>query len=179
MNDGPDARARPGSGVARVRRLEPADWDAVAAIYREGLDTGDASFETEVPSWEAWDRTHLPRLRLLAELGGGQVAGWAALSPVSARRTYAGVAEVSIYVARAARGRGVGGALLRALVQGSEDAGIWTLQAGIFPENAASLRLHEHAGFRRVGVRERIGVRAGRWRDVVLLERRSVAVGVP
>ena len=128
-----------------------------------------------MPSWEAWDRAHLGGHRLVADLGG-TVVGWAALSPVSERRVYAGVAEVSVYVSAGARGRGVGQALLEALARSSEAAGIWTLQAGIFPENDPSLALHERCGFRRVGVRERIGRDRERWRDVVLLERRSPLV---
>lgn len=162
--------------MATVRRMRPSDWPSVRDIYAEGLETGDASFETEPPAWPDWDRTHLPEARLVASDGSG-VVGWAALSPVSERCVYGGVAEVSVYVARAARGRGVGRSLLTALVDASERAGIWTLQAGIFPENAASLRLHRAAGFRRVGVRERLGRLGDTWRDVVLLERRSGRVG--
>ncbi|MGH3102998.1 MAG: GNAT family N-acetyltransferase, partial [Gaiellaceae bacterium] len=151
------------------------DWPEVAAVYDQGIRTGLATFETEVPSWRDWDAAHLPSHRLVAELEGA-VAGWAALSAVSERCVYAGVAEDSVYVAAAVQGRGVGGTLLRELVAGAERAGIWTVQAGIFPENLASLALHERCGFRRVGVRERLGSLDGVWRDVVLLERRSPLV---
>ena len=151
-------------------------WDAVLAIYAEGIATGDATFETELPTWEAWDTGHLDACRLVAT-DRGVVRGWAALSPVSSRCVYGGVAETSVYVARAARGRGVGRRLLEGLVTASEAAGLWTLQAGIFPENTMSLALHERCGFRRVGRRERIGQLAGRWRDTLLLERRSPTVG--
>ena len=136
---------------------------------------GDATFETEVPSWESWDAARLVAPRLVAEQDG-EVVGFAALSPVSSRAVYCGVADVMVYVARRARGHGVGRSLLEALVAEAEAAGIWTLQAGIFPENEPSLRLHEACGFRRVGVRERLGRHHGIWRDVVLLERRSSAV---
>lgn len=160
----------------RLRPMTAADWPRVAAVYREGIVTGEATFETEVPSREEWDAGHLPHSRIVAALGDASV-GWAALSPVSGRCVYGGVAEVSVYVAASARGRGVGRALLRRLVEESEANGIWTLQAGIFPENEASVRLHEQCGFRRVGVRERLGRLRGRWRDVVLLERRSAVIG--
>ena len=153
-----------------VARAE--DWPAIRAIYEAGIRSGDATFETEPPPWEEWDAAHLAAHRLVAR-SGGAVVGWAALSPVSSRCVYAGVAEDSVYVASAAQGRGVGRALLTALVEGAERTGIWTVEAGIFPENAASLALHERCGFRRVGVRERLGKLGGVWRDVVLLERRS------
>jgi phosphinothricin acetyltransferase len=153
------------------------DWDTVRAIYREGIATGNATFETDAPAWEAWDNGHLRACRLVAKTDG-RVAGWAALSPVSGRCVYAGVAEVSIYVAGSARGQGIGQALLVALVEASERAGLWTLQAGIFPENAASLALHRACGFREVGRRECIGQMDGVWRDVVLMERRSKVVGI-
>jgi len=166
------------SGPFTLAPLQPFDWAAVARIYQQGIDTGDATFEAEVPSWESWDERHLPVGRLVAR-GNGDVLGWAALSGVSERCVYRGVAEVSVYVAAEARGRGIGRALLEKLVEASEAAGLWTLQAGIFPENRASLRLHEICGFRRVGIRERLGQLAGRWRDVVLLERRSGVVGSP
>jgi len=161
-----------------VEEMRAGDWEAVRAVYLEGIATGDATFEREAPSWESWDASHLKEPRLVAR-AGERVKGWAALSAVSRRSVYAGVAEVSVYVAAEARGEGVGRALLSALVEASERAGVWTLQAGIFPENAASLRLHLRCGFREVGRRERIG-RAfdGRWRDTVLLERRSRVVGV-
>jgi phosphinothricin acetyltransferase len=153
------------------------DWRAVRAIYESGIATGHATFQTEAPSWENWDRTHLSSCRLVARDDSRNVIGWAALSPVSARPVYAGVAEVSVYVAEDARGMGIGRRLLEALIAASEADGRWTLQAGIFPENAASLRIHESCGFRVVGRRERIGAHHGIWRDVLLLERRSRVVG--
>jgi len=161
--------------VPSIRALRPDDWDAVRNIYAEGIATGDATFDTAYPDWPAWDGGHLAVPRLVAE-DDGAVLGWAALSAVSGRCVYAGVAEVSLYVAARARGRGIGAALLGALIEESERAGLWTLQAGIFPENAASLAVHRKLGFRDVGVRERIGRMAGRWRDVLLLERRSPTV---
>ncbi|SMB91863.1 GCN5-related N-acetyltransferase [Hymenobacter roseosalivarius DSM 11622] len=155
-----------------------AHWPAVAAIYTQGIATGNATFETQSPSWEAWDAGHLAHSRLVAADANGNVLGWAALSAVSGRCVYGGVAEVSVYVADAARGQGVGRQLLSALVAESEKNGIWTLQAGIFPENTASIRLHETQGFRVLGRRVRIGRLSGAWRDTVLLERRSAVVGV-
>lgn len=140
-------------------------------IYQEGIATGNATYEPAVPEWEAWDRGHLTDHRFVATLDAA-VAGWAALSRVSARRVYSGVAEVSVYVAAAARGHGVGSTLLRRLVESSERGGIWTLQASIFPENAASLALHRACGFRIVGTREKLARQEGVWRDVLLLERR-------
>ena len=157
--------------------MTEGDWEAVRAIYLAGIATGQATFETEAPSWTTWNGSHLPAPRLLAvseEVPGG----WAALSRVSTRHVYAGVAEVSVYVAEQARGRGVGGLLLKALVKGSEENGIWTLQASIFPENAASISLHHSCGFREVGRRERIARMKGVWRDTVLFERRSTLVGL-
>jgi L-amino acid N-acyltransferase YncA len=161
-----------------VEQMLHGHWPEVRAVYEEGLATGDATFETEAPGWERWDASHLRACRLVALAEGGRVAGWAALSPVSARKVYAGVAEVSVYVGADFRGRGVGRALLEALVRESESEGIWTLQAGIFPENAASVALHKACGFREVGRRERVGRLRGRWRDTVLLERRSQTVGI-
>lgn len=158
-----------------IRDLRPADWPEVAEIYEDGIRTGNATFETAAPSWEAWDAAHSEH-RLVAFLDG-RIAGWAALSPASERCCYRGVAEESVYVAAWARGRGVGRALLEELIERSEAAGIWTLTAGIFPENAASVRLHMVCGFRLVGVRERLGELDGVWRDVLLLERRSEVVG--
>jgi L-amino acid N-acyltransferase YncA len=158
-----------------LRHLEPADWPAVAEIYWDGMRDGLATFETEVPSWEAWDAAHLPGQRLVADLLG-EVVGWAALSLASKRRCYTGVAENSVYVAREARGLGIGRTLLDALFAGAEAAGIWTIQTSIFPENRASLALHERCGFRVVGTRERVGKRDGVWRDTVFLERRSEVV---
>ena len=158
-----------------MRDLLPLDWGEVAAIYAEGISTGVASFETEPPSWEAWQAAH-PDIRVVAELDG-RIAGWCALSPTSERDCYRGVAEESVYVAGWAQGRGVGRALLEEIVKRSESAGIWTLQAGIFPENKPSLRLHLGCGFRLVGVRERLGESSGIWRGVLLLERRSEVIG--
>ena len=158
-----------------LRDLRPADWPAVSAIYEEGIRSGDATFETEPPSWERWNAAH-PELRLVAEQDGS-IVGWAALSPASRRRCYRGVGEVSVYVAEAARGAGLGHTLLGELVERSERAGYWTLTAGVFPENEASIRLHKSCGFRELGVRERLGESGGVWRDVVLLERRSTLVG--
>jgi L-amino acid N-acyltransferase YncA len=154
-----------------IRAFEARDWPAVKAIFEEGVATRRATFETEGPSWADWDGAHLP-LRLVAE-DDGDVLGWAALMPYSARECYRGVAESSVYVAARGRGRGVGRALMEQLVRDSEDAGYWTLQAGVFPENEESLALHRRVGFRVVGVRERIGRLDGEWKDVVLLERRS------
>jgi phosphinothricin acetyltransferase len=156
--------------------LRRGQWPAVRAIYEEGIATGNATFEKSVPGWRAWDASHFPFARLVAQ-EGNEILGWAALSRVSDRCVYAGVAEVSVYVKASARGKGVGSTLLASLVQESEVNGIWTLTAGIFPENASSVRLHESAGFRVVGVRERLGKLNGRWRDVLLLERRSRVVG--
>jgi phosphinothricin acetyltransferase len=163
------------TGTPTIATLGAGDWPAVRAIFAEGIATGDATFETQAPAWAEWDASHLADHRLVARLGG-EVVGWAALSPVSDRCCYAGVAEDSVYVAARARGRGVGTALLAGLVERSERAGIWTLQAGIFPENAASVALHQRCGFRVVGVRERLGRLDGAWRDVLLLERRSEVI---
>jgi L-amino acid N-acyltransferase YncA len=154
-----------------LRLLTEEDWSAVAEIYWDGMRAGLATFETEVPSWTEWDAAHLSEHRLVAELFG-EVVGWAALSPASKRRCYAGVVESSVYVAHDLRGRGVGRTLLEALIAGARDAGIWTIQCSIFPENRASLALHEHCGFRIVGTRERIAKRDGIWRDTVFLELR-------
>jgi phosphinothricin acetyltransferase len=157
--------------------MTPGDWPEVARIYAEGIATGIATFEAEVPSWATWDAGHLGHSRWVAA-GAEGLLGWSALSPVSRRACYAGVAEVSIYVSAGARGDGIGGRLLHALIESAEAGGIWTLQAGIFAENHASLRLHESWGFRLVGRRERIAQLAGRWRDTMLFERRSMMVGV-
>ena len=163
--------------MTEIEPMTPADWDDVRAIYLEGIATGNATFEKSAPDWERWDAGHLQSCRLLAR-AAGEVLGWAALSPVSSRCVYAGVAEVSVYVSERARGQGIGLLLLSELVADSERHGIWTLQAGIFPENQASIALHQRAGFRMVGVRERLGSMDGRWRDVVLMERRSAITGV-
>jgi phosphinothricin acetyltransferase len=154
-----------------IRPLLPTDWPAVAAIFAEGIGTGDATFETTVPAWEDWDGRHLPEHRFVAEIDG-EVAGWIAVVPYSSRTVYRGVGEESVYVAERARGRGVGRALLSTLIESAQDAGLWTLQAGVFPENEASIALHRAQGFREVGRRERIGELDGVWRDVVLLELR-------
>jgi L-amino acid N-acyltransferase YncA len=160
-----------------VEKMTKDDWPEVRGIYQEGMDTGNATFEVQAPNWEEWNRNHLTACRLVARSRDG-VVGWAALIPVSGRCVYAGVAEVSVYVAALARGQGLGKALLQALVDASEQEGIWTLQTGIFPENRVSLGLHEACGFRIVGRRERLGQLRGVWRDVMLLERRSKAVGI-
>ena len=159
-----------------IEKMLPGHWEQVRAIYAEGIATGHATFETAAPGWERWDASHMRDGRLVA-LEGFVVAGFAALGLVSSRKVYAGVAEVSVYVGAQFRGRGVGRALLEALIRESEPSGVWTLQAGIFPENAASVALHKACGFREVGRRERIGKHKGRWRDTVLLERRSKIVG--
>jgi phosphinothricin acetyltransferase len=155
-----------------IEAMRPGDWDAVAAIYAEGIRTGNATFETEVPSYEVFDERHLPDHRLVARDGGG-VVGWAALSRASIREVYRGVAECSVYVAGEARGGGVGEALLEALARSADGGGIWTLEAVVFPENRASLAMLESCGFRVVGRRERLGWLGGEWRDVLLLERRG------
>ena len=161
-----------------IDALRPDDWSDVRTIYLEGIETGTATFETSVPEWEEWDRSHLTHSRVVARTDDGTVTGWAALSPVSDRCAYGGVAEVSVYVADDSRGLGIGRALLDALIRESETAGVWTLQAGMFAQNPASIALHEKCGFRVVGVRERLGALHGTWHDVVLMERRSAAVGV-
>ncbi len=160
-----------------IAPMQAGHSSVVLAIYAEGIATGNATFETNVPAWEDWDTGHLEACRFVA-LVDDRVAGWAALSPVSKRRVYAGVAEVSVYVATHARGHGVGLRLLQTLVECSERTGIWTLQASVFPENAATLRLHTRLGFRVVGRRERIARHNGTWRDTLLLERRSERVGL-
>jgi L-amino acid N-acyltransferase YncA len=159
-----------------LSRMAPSDWEEVRRIYLEGIATGHATLETEVPAWDLWDRAHRMDCRIVGR-EGGRMVGWAALSRVSERCAYGGVAEVSVYVAAEARGKGVGLTLLEALIRASEDAGVWTLQAGIFPENTASLSIHRRCGFRVVGVREKLGRLRGVWRDVALLERRSKSVG--
>jgi L-amino acid N-acyltransferase YncA len=160
----------------KVEKMKDEDWPAVRDIYKEGIVTGDATFETEVPQWQQWNKSHLRGCRLIAK-AEGQVVGWVALSPVSERCAYQGVAEVSLYVKSSARGQGVGKALLKAAIEESQRFGIWTLQGGTFPENKSSIALQKACGFREVGRRERIGKRDGVWRDVILMERRSKVVG--
>jgi L-amino acid N-acyltransferase YncA len=160
----------------QIRVLVDADWPVVRAIYLEGIATGNATFETEAPAWAAWDAAHFPAPRLVA-VSDETIVGWAALTRVSMRTVYAGIAEVSVYVANDARGSGIGRALLEKLVSESEANDIWTLQASIFPENTASLRLHKSCGFREVGLRQRIGKMDSLWRDTILLERRSDVAG--
>jgi len=157
--------------------MKAEHWPDVKAIYESGIATGNATFQTGAPAWEEWDAAHIKTCRLVA-VEQDEILGWAALTPVSGRCVYAGVAEVSIYISESARGKGLGSILLNALVAESEQHNFWTLQAGIFPENVASIRLHEACGFRMVGRREKIGQMLGVWRDTVLLERRSNTVGV-
>jgi L-amino acid N-acyltransferase YncA len=160
-----------------IRELRPGDWPTVAAIYGEGIETGDATLESRIPTWPEWDAGHRQDCRLVATRDG-EVVGWTALSGYSDRAVYSGVAWESVYVAARARGSGIGRRLLEALVERSEAAGIWTLLAGVQLENGASLALHERVGFRRIGLQERVGRDpTGRWRDVFLLERRSALVG--
>jgi len=161
-----------------IRAMTSEDWAAVRSIYEEGIATENATFETETPDWDTWNTGHLKECRLVGLDDTGKVAGWAALTPVSSRCVYAGVAEVSVYVAQSARGQGYGRMLLQRLVKDSEASGIWTLQSGILAENEASIRLHLTCGFRLVGKRERLGKLNRQWRDVVLMERRSKKVGV-
>lgn len=160
-----------------IRKMTRRDWQAVRRIYEDGIASGDATFESRAPTWQEWDTSHLRDCRFVAG-EAGRVVGWTALSPVSNRSVYAGVAEVSVYVSSGAHGRGVGTRLLRALVIESERKGIWTLQAGIFPENEASIALHKRCGFRVVGRRRKLGQMNGKWRDVLLLDRRSATVGI-
>lgn len=163
-----------------IDTMKDEDWEQVRSIYLEGIMTGHATFETDAPSWEKWNASHLRECRLVARCRDSSVGivGWAALSPVSDRCVYSGVAEVSVYVGERGRGQGTGRALLDGLVEESEKCGIWTLQAGVFPENIASIKLHLKCGFREVGRRESLGRMNGVWRDVLLLERRSKRVGV-
>ncbi len=156
--------------------LLPSHWEAVKRIYEEGIATGNATFQTSAPSWEEWDLAHSKKPRLVA-INNDVVIGWAAITPVSGRCVYAGVGEISVYVSADARGKGIGKKLLMALIEESEKENFWTLQAGIFPENTASLVIHEACGFRVIGTRERIGQMNGIWRDTVLLERRSSVTG--
>ncbi len=161
----------------KIRNMEPADWPAISRIYEEGIETGYATFETAVPSYSDWDAAHVDSCRFVAE-SSDEILGWVALSPVSGRCVYGGVAEVSIYVGKTARGRGVGNALMEVMVHTSEAEGFWTLQAGIFPENQGSISLHEKMGFRFLGRREKIGKLNGLWYDNLIFERRSNKVGI-
>lgn len=160
----------------RFDQITESNYQSVAEIYCEGIASGNATFETSIPSWSQWDVAHLPHSRIFT-VDGDQILGWAALSPVSGRCVYGGVAEVSVYVKELARGKGIGTILLNKLIEESEQNGIWTLQAGVFPENIGSIKMHEKCGFRIIGKRERIGQMNGVWRDVCLLERRSTVVG--
>jgi len=155
-----------------IDEMTPGDWEQVRAIYLEGIESGNSTFETDAPSWERWDQEHHPFGRLVMR-DADQIIGWAALAAVSKRNVYRGVAEVTVYVTESARGRSVGRALLEILIAESEKNGIWTLQASVFPENTASVKLHLRCGFREVGRRERIALLKGVWRDTILFERRS------
>lgn len=158
----------------QIEEMHPKDWEQVQAIYLEGIRTGNATFETDAPAWENWDKGHIKSPRLVARSTDGKIMGWAALSPYSGRHVYRGVAELGIYIGQDYRGQGVGSGLLTALIEKAEQAGFWTLQAGILKENIASRQLHAKAGFREVGYREKIGKLNGEWRDVILMERRSL-----
>jgi phosphinothricin acetyltransferase len=161
----------------KIRPMLPSDWDTVSNIYQEGINTGFATFETSAPSFESWDDAHMNSCRLVA-VEGQKIMGWAALSPVSSRCVYGGVAEVSVYVGQSSRGKGVGKSLMKELIEKSEAEGLWTLQSGIFPENEGSVELHKKVGFRYIGKRERVGKLDGVWKDNLLFERRSETVGL-
>jgi len=162
----------------QIRNMTPGDWPEVARIYQEGISTGLATFETMVPDYQSWDKSHIKECRLIAE-AEKKIVGWAVLSPVSGRCVYGGVAEVSVYIDKITRGKGVGKALMSKLIEESEKAGYWTLQSGIFPENEASIKLHEKVGFRFLGKREKVAkTHQGIWKDNLLFERRSKTVGV-
>ncbi|WP_457617830.1 N-acetyltransferase family protein [Lutibacter sp.] len=158
------------------RVFDKNDWIKIAEIYREGIETRNATFQLEVPNWSDWDNSHLSECRIVAEVNN-DIVGWAALSPISSRCVYGGVAEVSVYVSNRNSGQKIGTKLLSKLISESERNGIWTLQAGIFPENIASIKIHNNLGFRKVGYREKIGKMEGKWRDVILMERRSNKIG--
>ena len=160
-----------------IRNMQSLDWDEVSRIYKQGIETGFATFEQQVPSYENWDGAHVKSCRLVAE-EAGKVLGWAALSHVSSRCVYGGVAEVSVYIGKQSRGKGVGKALLKKLITESENAGFWTIQSGIFPENAPSIALHEKVGFRFIGKRERVAKIHGIWKDNLLFEKRSDKIGI-
>jgi L-amino acid N-acyltransferase YncA len=161
-----------------IIKMQPTHWADVANIYAEGIATGNATFQKEIPTWTSWDEAHLLFARIIAQNTEGVVLGWAALTAVSGRCVYAGVAELSVYVAAIARGRGVGQSLMNKLIQESENNEIWTLQAGIFPENIGSVQLHLKSGFRQIGFREKVGQMDGIWRDTLLFERRSRVIGI-
>lgn len=162
----------------KIEEMTDADWEGVAKVYMEGINTGKATFQTDAPTWESWNSGHVNSCRLVARLGN-KVLGWAALSPTSSRCVYKGVAEVSIYIGEEYRGQGIGKAILTSLIKLSEENGFWTLQSGIIRENSASLALHKNCGFREIGIREKVGKMGnGRWHDVVLVERRSKTVGI-
>lgn len=161
----------------QIAPLLPDHWPDVSRIYEEGIASGNATFQTKAPEWEQWDNAHVPNVRLVA-VENEKIMGWAAISPVSSRPVYAGVAEVSVYVDPLAHGKGIGKLLLKQLIEQSEVNGFWTLQAGIFPENIASLKIHQDLGFRILGTRERIGKMGSIWRNTVLLERRSAVTGI-
>ena len=160
-----------------IEKMKDEDWPAVKEIYQEGINTGNATFESKAPDWKHWDKNHLRECRLVAK-SEGKIVGWVALSSVSERCAYQGVAEVSLYVTSSARGQGVGKALLKTVIEESERIGIWTLQGGTFPENTASIALQKNCGFREVGTREKIGCMNGQWRNVILMERRSKVIGI-
>ncbi|WP_431128953.1 GNAT family N-acetyltransferase [Flagellimonas flava] len=160
-----------------IREMKPSDWEQVSQIYLEGIATGFATFEQQIPSYEAWDNAHVEQCRLVAEVDG-KIQGWAALSPVSSRCVYGGVGEVSVYVSAKSRGTGVGQLLMESLITASEAAGYWTIQSGIFPENEASINLHKKVGFRFIGKRERVGKIDGIWKDNLLFEKRSKTIGI-
>ncbi|MEX0315343.1 MAG: N-acetyltransferase family protein [Allomuricauda sp.] len=160
-----------------IREMTPSDWEQVSQIYLEGIATGFATFEQQIPSYEAWDNAHVEQCRLVAEVDG-KIQGWAALSPVSSRRVYGGVGEVSVYVSAKSRGTGVGQLLMESLITASEASGYWTIQSGIFPENEASINLHKKVGFRYIGKRERVGKINGVWKDNLLFEKRSKTIGI-
>ncbi|RIV35255.1 N-acetyltransferase family protein [Flagellimonas lutimaris] len=160
-----------------VRSMKPSDWENVSRIYSEGIATGFATFETQTPTYDHWDQAHTEHCRLVAEKDG-EIMGWAALSPVSSRCVYGGVGEVSVYISNKSRGKGVGKLLMEHLIKKSEKAGYWTIQSGIFPENIASIKLHEKMGFRYIGKRERVGKTHGVWKDNLLFEKRSDKIGI-
>jgi L-amino acid N-acyltransferase YncA len=160
-----------------IRNIEQKNFYQVAEIYQQGIETGIATFQNDIPDWDSWDKSHLSNCRIAA-FEGSEMTGWAALTPVSSRCVYAGVAEVSVYVATNFRDKGVGEFLLNHLINESEQAGLWTLQSGIFKENTGSIKLHEKCGFRQIGYREKVGKKDGVWKDNIIMERRSKVVGI-